>query len=225
MSTRHLPNKSKALAQEEVYTRRKKVIRESFLKNIRKRGKVFRVKKKTIGCQLREDIDKDILRTKIDSALHVAVGPNPLFILKASKIIGAGRGVFVSDKHVMAPKGSILPYAGVLVEGLTPQVLESQYVVKLKKNMFLVGSKHYTDGQPLGNYINRVMSKKLWKSDEVKKIREKTSGMQNLSTKNAELKVFENIAYFLLKKNVPSGGEILTTYGRGFNIVKPIIKE
>jgi len=214
-------NNHRAEGNEEVCNERKKVIRTTERKYNNAKARRYRIKKKNTGCHLEDDTEQDILSEKIKQALEIASGPAPIFTLKKSKIAGAGNGVFVSEKHEMVPAGSIIPYTGRIVLGKTPEVQSSQYVVQIKENTFLVGNGFLTDGQALGNFVNRVVSKNIWnKLTSQKRVSNKTKG-QNLSEKNATLRVTENIAYFILDKNLSSGEEILTTYGKSYRIVRP----
>jgi len=222
MSTRRTRNKPKAPDYEEVSTRRMKDIKKCVFGNNAKRVHKHRLRKKTAGCHISDGAREKIVRAKIEEALKDADSSRPLFVLKTSKMPCAGKGVFVSDEHVMAPIGTIIPYAGVLVEGITPEVSQSQYVVEIKENTYLVGNRRYVSGQPLGCFINRVMSPKVWKSTELTRMREEDPGIQKFTEKNAKLHVIENTAYFELIKNLASGQEVLTTYGKSFKIYKPI---
>jgi len=159
------------------------------------------------------------VKKEIEEAIENAASKSPIFVLKSSRIEGAGQGVFVSEHYEMALKGTLIPYCGRTSNIQSQNYQNTEYQIELKKNLWLIGNKYYREGQPLGNFINRIAGDDIVKAG----IAEDAEG-QDLQTKNAELTVLEGVAYFRLLENVPSGYEILTTYGSSFRIPKPIVK-
>jgi len=189
-----------------------------------KRVRECKLRRKTQGCALDEDTRHVKLKNQLAEALENASGTRPMFIMKPSLIVGGGRGVFVSDEYRVAPKDTVIPYVGTIVTEEEGEEVVSEYKVKIREGVFLIANKFYTSGQPLGNFINRVVDKDTWKGRYYRRLRKLRPDLQDLSAKNADLIVIENVVYFRLIKNVACGQEILTTYGNQFRMIKPFVR-
>lgn len=163
------------------------------------------------------------LCNRILKALKVAAGRWPLFVLKESKIPGAGMGVFVSEKYAFAPANTLIPYPGEVFNEKSEHGRQQKYEVALPQGKVLRASSVFTPGQPVGNFANRIMSESEWAAfqhntataaaDEVAAV-----PMQNLHKLNATLIVFRYCCYLKLEVDIPAGDEVLTTYGSSFHI-------
>jgi len=210
---------SETRVPEEVPKRRLELYKTCNRAYAAEKARVYRLRKKTEPCRIKGKTTNIHVKRKIEEALENADSSSPMFVLKESKIQGAGKGVFVSAGYERANEGTLIPYCGRVSDTLSQNYQNREYQVELKKGQWLIGTKHYSKGQPLGNFINRVAGDDIVKAG----IAEDAEG-QDLQTKNAELIVLEGVAYFRLLENVPSGYEILTTYGSSFRIPKPIVK-
>lgn len=159
------------------------------------------------------------LSRSIEEALLLARKTRPMFILRESKIPDAGMGVFVSERYPQAPADTVLPYPGVICSEKSSHGRQQKFEVSLPGGRVLRASSKYTPGQPLGCFVNRVMSAAIWEGFQVSScIPKESPEYQNLSVSNAQLIVFNDCCYLKLDRIVRAGQEILTTYGPCFHI-------
>jgi len=180
--------------------------------------KRHKMNKAVYSCFPRDKKKYSGLWKEIASAIKSARSNHPIFIVKKSKIKRAGRGVFVSEEHNAVAKDTVIPYPGIIENKPSNNARKSRFQVVLKNGKVLRSSSILNEKQPLGNFVNRVISKELWKKYQAKYKAAKLTGQQNLSVSNAKLIVLEDICYLRLTKKVKAGQEILTTYGSGFKI-------
>ena len=185
-----------------------------------KKTRSSKINAKTANCLPKDQEKYRNLFSAISVALKKARSRRPQFVLGKSKIKKAGRGVFVSDHQDQLEKGTIIPYPGILVDQPSENHRRMKFQVALANGKFLLASSTETPGQPLGCFVNRVMSKSMWKRYKEECEAQGDARPQNLSERNADLIVLEDICYLRLNKIVYRGEEILTTYGSGFKIVK-----
>lgn len=142
-----------------------------------------------------------------------------MFVLGKSKIEGAGNGVFVSNHYESIPVGTIIPYPGTISETKSNHGRNRNYQVALPKERFLISSNGYISGQPLGNFINRIMGRDDWKAFLAKlESTGQPKPSQNLTVLNARLTRMKDLAYIRVIKNIKAGDEVLIPYGSSFKV-------
>lgn len=184
-----------------------------------KRVQRCQLNKKISSCRLPASASFSKLGNSIEKALEDARSTRPRFIMRESKISGANKGVFVSSEYTSAPMGTIIPYCGNVKTCLSYHYRNAQYQVDLGNGKMIVSSNGYIPGQPLANFVNRVMSPSTWKEYVEQNSALLTERLQNLLKTNATLTCFRGVCYIRLIRDVPCGDEILIAYGRAFRIV------
>ena len=69
------------------------------------------------------------LRTELEKGWRDSQQTNPMFILRPSKIRGAGLGVFVNPIYTKAPAGTRIPFYGHILDNATSTLPYVRYQV------------------------------------------------------------------------------------------------
>jgi hypothetical protein len=156
------------------------------------------------------------LRASINFSQKDAGSNYPMFEVRASKMVDAGLGVFVTNHQHYIPKKYILPYTGVMSETPTDDEVGRRYQVMVRKGLYLLGVSEYKPKSYWGNWVNRPLSGTL-SADEIIAATIPECD-QNMKLPNATIKIFGDKAYIRTLKVMTPGTEVLCCYGTSYSI-------